>query len=211
MTVSRQYGSGGGRIANAIAHWLGWKLLDSEIIAAIARAARVEPKVVRHFDERGESWLRRLNAEAVRGVAMAFGGPVGEGELFDAHAMAGLTRRIIEEAYEAGNCVVVGRGAQCILEHKRDVYRVFVYAPLRERICRLRARLGPGTDIAERIRDVDGRRAKYLLQNFNRSWCDLSLYDLMIRSEEDDEATARIILQAMGVEAPVPASGVCRQ
>jgi len=55
LTVSRQFGSGGGRIANTIAEWLGWKLLDNEILSAIARAARVDSKVVRHYDERVDS------------------------------------------------------------------------------------------------------------------------------------------------------------
>lgn len=197
LTVSRQFGSGGGRIAQTIAKWLGWKLLDSEIIAAIAEAARVPPKAVRNYDERAHSWLHRINEDAMRGVAIASGRPLADEDLFDAHTAFELTRRIIEEAYQAGNCVIVGRGGQCILEYKPDVFRVFVYAPLRERMRRLRRRLEPGADIEQRLRAVDGERAKYLHQNFNRDWCDTRLYDLMIRSGEDEDATARTILYAM--------------
>jgi cytidylate kinase len=197
LTVSRQFGSGGGRIANTIAEWLGWKLLDNEILSAIARAARVDSKVVRHYDERVDSWLRRINEEAVRGVAMASGRPLGDEDLFDAHVMTDLTRKIIEEAHHAGNCVIVGRGAQCILEYKPDSFHVFVYAPFRDRIQRLKKRLEPGADIEQRIRTVDGDRAKYLQQRFGKNWCDLHLYDLMIRSQEDEDDTARVILDAM--------------
>ena len=39
ITVNREFGSGGGRIAQTIAKWLGWKLLDRDIIDAIAYAA----------------------------------------------------------------------------------------------------------------------------------------------------------------------------
>jgi cytidylate kinase len=197
LTVSRQFGSGGGRIANTIAEWLGWKLLDNEILSAIARAARVDSKVVRHYDERVDSWLRRINEEAVRGVAMASGRPLGDEDLFDAHVMTDLTRKIVEEAHHAGNCVIVGRGAQCILEHKPDTYHAFIYAPFRDRIQRLRKRLEPGADIEQRIRTVDGDRAKYLHRRFGKSWCDLHLYDLMICSREDEDETARVILSAM--------------
>ncbi len=197
LTVSREFGSGGGCIANTIAGWLGWKLLDAEIITAIARAARVESHVVRHYDERVDSWLRRLNEEAVRGVAMATGRPLGEGEIFDAQVMSKLTRKIIEEAHGAGNCVIVGRGAQCILEHCPDVFHVFVYAPFRERVRRLRERLSPGVDIEQRIRTVDEERAKYLRQGFGKNWGSLHLYDLMIRSHEVEDETARVILYAM--------------
>jgi cytidylate kinase len=197
LTVSREYGSGGGRIANTIAGWLGWKLLDNEIITAIARAAHVDSHVVRHYDEHVDSWLRRINEEAVRGVAMAAGRPLGEEEIFDAHVMNEMSKRIIEQAHEAGDCVIVGRGAQCILQHKADAYHVFIYAPFRDRIRRLKKRLGPGADIEHGIRTVDEQRARYLHQLFGQDWCNHQLYDLMIRSEEDEDTTARAILYAM--------------
>jgi cytidylate kinase len=93
--------------------------------------------------------------------------------------------------------VIVGRGAQCILEHKPDVFHVFVYAPLCERMKRLVHRLPAETDIAQRLRTVDEERAKYLHQHFGKSWCSPHLYDLMISSSEDEDATARVVLQAM--------------
>ena len=197
LTVSREYGSGGGRIAGIVAGWLGWKLLDNELITAVARAARVESGVVRHYDEHVDSWLRRLNEEAIRGVAMAAGRPLREEDIFDAQRMAALSRRIIEEARGAGNCVIVGRGAQCILEHKPDVYHAFIYASMRERMHRLKTRLEPGADIAERIRTIDTERARYLQQTFDKSWCDHHLYDLMLRSEEDEEKSARVLYYAI--------------
>lgn len=197
LTVAREFGSGGGRIANTVAGWLGWKLLDNELITAIARAARVDSKIVRHYDERVDSWLQRLNEEAVRGIAMAAGRPFNEEDIFDARVMAQLTRKIIEEAYASGNCVIVGRGAQCILEHKADVFHAFVYASVRDRMHRLASRLEPGADIAERIRKVDTERARYMHQTFGRNWCDHRLYELMARSAEDEDATARVIYYAM--------------
>ena len=197
LTVAREFGSGGGRIANRVAQLLGWKLLDQEIIGRIARAARVDTKVVKHYDEHVDSWLRRFNEEAMRGVALASGRPMGEEDIFDAHTMIDLTRGIVEEAYGAGNCVIVGRGAQCILRHKRDAFHVFVYAPLRERIERLKRRLEPGADVEQRLRAVDAERARYLHQHFACNWCDPHLYNLMLRSTDDEEGAARLIFFAM--------------
>lgn len=197
LTVSREFGSGGGRIARTVAGWLGWKLFDQELIYAIAHAAQVDTRVVSHYDEHVDSWLRRFNEEAVRGIAMAAGRPVSEEEIVDAREMATIMRRIIEEAHDAGDCVIVGRGAQCILHSKPDTFHAFVYAPLRERIERLKTRLEPGANIEQRLHSVDAERAKYLHQRFGRNWCDPNLYDLMIRSQEDEDATAQIILCAM--------------
>ena len=66
ITVNREFGSGGGTIAQTIARWLGWKLLDRDIIDAIAYAAHVDSNLVRHYDEHVESWLRRINQQAMR-------------------------------------------------------------------------------------------------------------------------------------------------
>ncbi len=197
LTVNREFGSGGGRIAQTIARWLGWKLLDRDIIDAIAYAAHVDANVVRHYDEHVDSWLRRLNQQAMRSAALAAGLELRENAVFDAEEMVKLTQKIVEQAWSDGNCVIVGRGAQCILQHKPDVYHAFVYAPLKQRILRLRARLEKGANIEERIRTVDGERAKYLQEYFGKSWCNLHLYDLLISSQEDEDATARVILQAM--------------
>ncbi len=197
LTVNREFGSGGGRIAQTIAGWLGWKLLDRDIIDAIAYAAHVDSSVVKHYDEHVDSWLSRLNQQAMRSAALAAGLELGEDSVFDAEQMVKLTQKIVESAWAEGNCVIVGRGAQCILQHKPDVYHAFVYAPLKERLLRLQTRLEKGANAEQRLRTVDGERAKYLQQYFGKSWCNLHLYDLMISSQTDENATARAIVYAM--------------
>jgi cytidylate kinase len=197
LTVNREFGSGGGRIAQAITERLGWKLLDRDIIDAIAYTAHVDSDVVRNYDEHVESWMRRINRGAMRSAALTAGLELGEGAVFNADEMTKISQKIIEEAYSSGNCVVVGRGAQCVLQHKRDVFHVFVYAPYKERILRLRKRLDKGANVEQRIRTVDAERAKYLQQYFGKCWNDPHLYDLMISSSEDESSTVRLILYAM--------------
>ena len=201
LTVSREFGSGGGRIAQSIAKRLGWKLLDSGIIDEIACEAKVDAGVVSRFDEHVEGWLARVNRQAMRGAAMAAGVALKQERCFDPDVMADLTKQIIEHAYEAGHCVIVGRGAQCILQAKADVFHVFVYAPRRVRIHRLRTRLEPGADIEKRLQDVDDERALYLKQRFGKEWKNPHLYDLMISSGENEERTARVIEFAMWKQA----------
>ena len=161
LTVNREFGSGGGRIAQTIAGWLGLEAAGPRH----HRCRRVRSAVDQYrsplYDEHVDSWLRRLNQQAMRSAALAAGLQTGENAVFDAEEMVKLTQKIVEQAWSEGNCVVVGRGAQCILQHKPDVYHVFVYAPLRDRIVRLRTRLEKGANIEQRIRTVDSERAKH--------------------------------------------------
>lgn len=207
LTVSREFGSGGGRIAKIAADRLGWKLIDRELIEAISRTAHVDTSVVTRFDERPESWVGRMNRRAMMGAALAAGVTPAEENCFDRDVMSEMTRKIVENAYDDGNCVLVGRGAQCILQQKKDAFHVFVYAPFCERVCRLRSRLGSGVNIEERIHAVDGERAHYMQQSFGKDWQNPHLYDLMISSREDEEMTAQVILAAMA-EVRAPATQV---
>jgi cytidylate kinase len=206
ITVNREFGSGGGRIAQTIAEWLGWKLLDRDIIDAIAYAAQVDSSVVQTHDEHVDSWMRRINQQTMRSAALAAGLEPGDNAVFDAEKTVKVSRKIIEEAYAEGNCVIVGRGSQCILQHKPDVYHVFVYAPYLDRLERLRDRLDKGVHAEQRIRIVDEERAKYLQQYFGKAWNNPHLYDLMISSRTDEAWTARAILYAMTGQLPEAAN-----
>ena len=197
LTVNREFGSGGGRIAQSVAKWLGWKLLDHEIIDAIAQAAHVDPEVVSQYDEQADSLELRSSHKALRTASIASGAPRADDITFTANLMAEFTRKIIEDAYTKGNCVIVGRGAQCILQHKPEVFHAFVYAPFLDRVERLKGRLEKGANIEQRIRTVDQERADFLQQRFGKSWNNPHLYNLMISSGENEGSTARVLLYAM--------------
>lgn len=201
LTVNREFGSGGASIAQIIAERLGWKLLDKEIIDAIAYAAHVDPSAVRPYDERVSSWLRRLNQQAMRSAALAAGLELGDDAVFDAEQTVKISQKIIEKAHADGSYVIVGRGSQCVLQCQPDVFHIFVYAPLKLRIARLSRTLEKGVNVEQRIRAVDAERAKYLQQYFGKHWNNPHLYDLMICARGDDEATASAILYAMNGHA----------
>lgn len=119
VTVAREFGSGGGAIAQMLAGRMGWKLLDRCLVEKIAESARIEPQVVEKFDERPDPWFDRM-AEVFwqfPGLRGYMAGPVPG--RFDGEVAAQLTRRLIEEAVEIGHCVIVGRGSQCLLPAAR--------------------------------------------------------------------------------------------
>lgn len=197
LTVAREYGSGGGCIARAISERLGWELLDKELVFEIARAMRVQPELVRQFDEKVDSWLHRLSRRSLCRGAFEGVAAVTREDLLDAETTAALAGRLIEASYARGNCVIVGRGAQCLLQNRPDALHVFIYAPLRQRIARAQSRVPGGCDVEEYIRSVDRRRAEYIRFHYGCDWTNPHLYHMLISSELGDEPVASIITQAV--------------
>jgi cytidylate kinase len=117
--------------------------------------------------------------------------------MFDAEKAAGLAKRVIEEAYKIGQCVIVGRGAQCILRDKADVFHAFIYARWADRVKRLQTRVNPGTDINALIRFMDAQRVEYVRLHYKQNWLNPYLYDIMIDSKNQTEQAARLIISAM--------------
>ena len=96
-----------------------------------------------------------------------------------------------------GNCVIVGRGSQCILRNKADVYHAFVYARWEDRVRKIQARVKSGTDVPGLIRATDAQRVEYIRVHYKEKWTNPYLYDIMIDSKNENEKTARLIIAAM--------------
>ncbi len=199
LTISREYGSGGAVIGRRVSEQLGWKLLDKVFIENIARAAKVDPQLARRFDERTDSWLERLAHQGAGLWRGAFEGAVlvSPPDFFDAETMAMLAQNLTEEAYRRGNCVIVGRGAQCVLQSRKDAFHVFIYAPWPERIARIRERLPGQANVEELIRATDRQRADYIRTYFRCNWMDPHLYHLMISSGLGEEQVESTLIEAL--------------
>ena len=154
VTVEREYGAGGSAIAQKLAGRLNWKLWDQTLTAKIARMARCDRGSVARMEERIDPLFYRLMKVFMRG-SYERSLPVGGLEHLDADSMAVFMQRVIEGAAAAGNCVIVGRGAPYVLRGRPDAFHVFVYAPLEEKIRRVRD-LGKteaeAADLAEAVR-----------------------------------------------------------
>jgi len=205
VTVAREYGSGGGRIAQLLAERLDWKLLDRCLVEKIAQVARVEPKLAEQYDERPNPWVNRIVRALWQGGLMrgTMAGPIPE--LFDADTMASLSQRVIEEAADIGNCVIVGRASQCILQQRSDAFHVFIYAPRAERLRRVRSRHLTRAQAELALEARDQERAALIRRYFNQDWANRHLYDLMISSKLGEEVVLSTILNAIEIARAIPA------
>jgi cytidylate kinase len=203
ITIEREYGAGGGAIAKKLAARLGWKLWDQELTCEIARVAKVNQTVVERMDERCDSLFYRLMKVFMRGSMEQSVAVRGMGH-FDADSMVDFMRRVISGAASEGNSVIVGRGAPFLLRGRPDTFHVFVYAPLEEKLRRLRAAGKSDDHAAEEIENVDRQRVIFVRKYFGMEWPTRELYHLMINSKVGDEVAIDTILNeihSLGAES----------
>lgn len=193
ITLEREYGAGGGAIAKKLAGRLGWKLWDQELTCEIARVAKVDQAVVERMDERCDSLFYRLMKVFMRG-SMEQSLPVQGMGHFDADSMVDFMQRVISGAASEGNSVIVGRGAPFLLRHRPDTLHVFVYAPLEEKIRRLREAGKSEVDAIEEIENVDRQRVIFVRRYFGMEWPTRELYHMMINSKVGDDVVIDTIL-----------------
>ena len=196
VAMEREYGAGGSAIAQKLAEHLNWKVWDQALTAEIARMARCDRNSVARLEERVDPLFYRLMKVFMRG-SYERSLPVNGLEHLDADSMMVFMQRVIEGAAAAGNCVIVGRGAPYLLRGRPDTFHVFVYAPLEEKIRRVRALGKTQAEAVDLVEAIDQERATFVKKYFGKDWPSRHLYHLMLNSVVGDDVVVRTILDEM--------------
>ena len=197
ITISRQYGSGGGEVAARLAQRLDWQLIDHEIVAQVAHSLGITQEEADVHDERVEGFIvRALNA--LQSAALVVPAPVAPLEQAEVVYNEAL-REVVETAANTGRVVIVGRTGQVLLAGRRDVLHVRIVAPLQQRIIYVAQREGLDEAAAQsRIQSKDRDRTRYLQARFGRNPDDPMLYDLIINTAVLDlDSTVDLIALAL--------------
>jgi cytidylate kinase len=194
ITIEREYGCGGGDIAQLVANRLGWKLWDQWLTAEVARLANCPKTVVEAREERNDPLYYRLFKSFMRG---SYEGSINAPKLnlVDSETIIKITRRIVEHAAERGNCVIVGRGSQQFLKNRTDTLRIFLYASREDKVRRLLARGKSKPEAEELVDTVDRERAHFIQKYFHVEWPDRAVYHSMMNTAIGDEAVVHMILE----------------
>ncbi|HLJ80970.1 MAG TPA: cytidylate kinase-like family protein, partial [Ktedonobacterales bacterium] len=182
ITISREYGSGGGEIAARLAKRLSWKLIDHEIVAEVARELGITHEEAEQRDERTEGIIARMLAAMAAAEPSVFV-PVDPPRLLDSDAYRDALHRVVTVSVAGGHAVIVGRGAQVILKDQRDVLHVRFVAPLEKRIAYVARR--EELDIPEaqqRIQEKDRSRQQFVQSLYSARPDDARLYDIVLNT-----------------------------
>jgi cytidylate kinase len=205
ITVEREYGSGGGEIACELARRLGWKLWDHALTEEIAKVANVECSTVERCAERVDGTFQRLVKVFWRG-SHERSIPLPGAEPFDTDRFVAVGGQVMGKIAEAGNCVIVGRGAPYFLRQRADAFHIFLYAPHGEKLSRL-LKLGKSRKDAEELLDtIDRDRITFVKRYFDADWPTRCLYHMMINTAVGNENVISTILATMRTLERAPVS-----
>lgn len=173
ITISREFGSGGRVIGEAVAKELGYKYYDKDIIAEIAKQTGFDFNFIqRHGELSPQKGLFSYSF-----IGRDSTGKSIEDMIYEAQY------KIITKIADQEPCVIVGRNADYILRERTDVLNVFIHGNEKEkakRICEL-YHLSE-QDALLKMKEVDKRRSTNYNFYTERIWGMSQNYALSLNS-----------------------------
>lgn len=170
ITIGREHGSGGRMVAQKVADRLGIPLYDKKLIRMTADESGFSENYVAAAEtKRTSSFLYNLYFDS-NNLPL-------DDQLFLAQC------KVIEEAAQKGPCVIVGRCGDYVLRKWVSCLRVFLYAPMEERMRRaVQEYHKDEKDVQRYLEKYDKSRATYYNRFTNEKWGDPHRYHLMINT-----------------------------
>ena len=180
ITISREFGSGGRELGKRLAEYLDIYYFDREIVTQVAKKADLDVDYVEEFFDKG--------------IAKNF--PITIGGTFNfVFGAQNQTQMLVEKQQEIinklagqGDCVVVGRNADIILERDKP-FKIFVYSSLEAKMERCKNRAPEDEhltdkELRKKIKQMDKSRAEYHDIISDIPWGDKAGYNLCINTDE---------------------------
>lgn len=181
ITIGRQYGSGGKELGQKLAEKLGFKFYDEELVTMAAENSNMHASVLHQADEKA---TKSLLYSIVTGMDSRFLNPYHELPINDKLFIE--QSNIIKSLAEKGDCVIVGRCADYVLENTGiPSVDLFIYASIEHKIERISNKYDLTKDKAkDKIKKVEKNRKAFYNYYSNKEWGNLANYDLCINTSD---------------------------
>jgi cytidylate kinase len=189
VTFSTQMGTGGSRIARAVAEKLRFRYYDWEVISQAASEAGVSPEVLAvATSERAPGFLERMMARLAGPAASeeAATAPVlPRANLLTSDDYRQFLDHVVQELGSRGDAVIVNHSAQAVLRAQPGVLKVLVIGGNKRRAERLAGLRGTTVEAARKlIEDSDRQRADYFKRVYHIDWLSMANYDLALNVDQ---------------------------
>lgn len=181
ITISREFGSGGREFAKRLADELGFSYYDKEIISEIAKESNLNEEYIENV----------LNSDIVNQFNYTFAHSFTNiNQVNTSVEIFNLQNNILKSIAKKGNCVIVGRAADVILE-EYNPFKIFIYASDEYKLQRVKEKelhdnSCSNKDVLKMIKKIDKTRASNYELISCKTWGDKSNYDLCINTSNLD-------------------------
>lgn len=189
ITIGRQFGCGGKRIAEALGSKLGIPVYDHELIIKAAQESGFSAEFFERSDEKKRFFsLTSIFAGSYNSDAENYMSDKG---LFQ------IQCETIRSIADHGSAIIVGRCSDYVLRDRSNTLNVFLTSPLEDRVRRVSETEGVDLEKAEEIVvKQDRNRAEYYNYYTFGNWGVASNYDICIDSSiAGIEGTADLIIE----------------
>lgn len=172
ITISREFGAGGGEIGREVAKRLHYEFYDKAIILRAAKESNIDMESILKWDEKVP-----VNFGFAQSLFDFYNKPLNE-KLFE------VQQQVIRKIGEKGSCVIVGRNANTILKEFDNCLHVFVHADPYWRLERMKEKMPDATEakISEEIHAIDKARKKYCAYYTNTDFGVADYYDISLNT-----------------------------
>jgi cytidylate kinase len=179
ITISRQLGSLGTEIAQAVAKKLNYEYMDKDKISESLADYGLPSPEVEKLDEKKPPFWDSLSIQRRKYLH--------------------LIQALIYDFASKDNVVIIGRGGQVLLKDLPGVLHVRIIAPFDVRIQRIMKEGGGGEkQAAEILRRSDRNSAGFIRSYFDVDWDDQTFYDLIINTRKlSVDAGTRMIAESI--------------
>ena len=151
ITISREFGAGGGEIGAKVAEALNWEYYHKELILRAAADSNIDVSNLLVWDEKVP-----VSFGFTQSLFDFYSRPMSE-QVFEAQ------KKVILEIGQKGKCVITGRNANMILKEFDGCLNIFVHADFDWRLRRMKEKMPDFTEeqVAAEINAIDKKRRKY--------------------------------------------------
>lgn len=178
ISVGRQLGSGGRKVAKMLADEFGCKFYDREVLNLAAKESGFSEEFFEQNDER-KGFLEQIFHMHVPFISDSsfYDNGLSQENLFR------LQSEAIRKAAEESPCVFVGRCADYVLRDHKNIVTVFITADLDDRIANVQRLNNCSPEEARKIiSNKEESRSSYYNYYTGKTWGSSASYDLCLNS-----------------------------
>ena len=179
ITISKEFGTESEKVASLAADKLGYEYIGENLVAEIAKELHISESEATMFRQASQSrilrFVDRYTCSIVQKVVDREHGCLDDKNYYE------VTKKLVQNVYEAGNVIILGWGGQCLLKRKPDTLHVRLIKDLDLKIKEVMQSENLNQKAAKAFIDrEEGDLKAYIKQYFNEDWGAAHLYDLII-------------------------------